>query len=142
MKNNKYRFCQILSISALVLTACTNKTPTPSTSPMSSPNTAGGLPANTTVTPSISPSLETKPIATPRSSPFITNPPNSDIYQVIDEAQKSKFTTQSKNLFKNTQLPNSKVQFNPLDLLAVLASTRQYFQTNLLAIPIFKDRAF
>ena len=121
--NLKYRFDRVLIIIAIVLTSCTNKAPTSSSSPTPSPATAIETPKAPIATP-----ITSSPVVTAPASPAVTNSTSSDVYQVIDEAQKPKFTTQSKNLFKTAQLPNSKVQFNPLDLLAVLASTRQYFQ--------------
>ena len=119
MTNIKYALYQALSISILLLTACTSKTPTSPPSPTISPSTVSGVPS---VTPSRSPSAG-------------VTPSSSDAYQVIDELYKPQFTAQSKNIFKTAQLPNTKVQFNPLKLLAVLASTRQYFQNQAASDP-------
>jgi hypothetical protein len=60
---------------------------------------------------------------------------SSNTYTVIDESHQPQFTAQSTNIFKNTQLPNTKVQFDALKLLAVLASTRQYFQNQFASDP-------
>jgi hypothetical protein len=107
----KYYLWQVLSISAIVLTACGHKVPISSPSPAISPST---------VVPSIS---------TPSNSPSVeATPSSSDVYQVIDEAYQPQFTAQSVNIFKSTQLPNTKIQLDAVKLLAVLASTRQYFQ--------------
>jgi hypothetical protein len=114
----KYRLWQVLSISAIVLTACRHK------APISAPS------------PTVSPSTVVPSIITPSSSPSVAvTPSSSDAYQVIDELHKPQFTAQSRNIFKTAQLPNSKVQFNPLKLLAVLASTRQYFQNQFASDP-------
>jgi hypothetical protein len=116
--NIKYRLYQVLSMSAIVLTACGHKAPILSPSPTISPST---------VVPSIS---------TPSSSPSVeATPSSSDVYKVIDEAYQPQFTAQSVNLFKSTQLPNTKIQFDALKLLAVLASTRQYFQNQFASDP-------
>ncbi len=64
------------------------------------------------------------PVATP-SSPNL--PAQSGEYQVIDELKQPQFIAQSQQMFKFTNLPNSKVNFNPTDLLMVLTSTRKYF---------------
>jgi hypothetical protein len=110
----KYRLYQVLSISAVVLTACVHKAPTPSPSP------------------AISPSTVVAPVSTPSVG---TSSSGSNTYNVIDESHQPQFTAQSANIFKNTQLPNTKVQFDALKLLAVLASTRQYFQNQFASDP-------
>jgi hypothetical protein len=116
----KYHLYQVLILSSIVLTACTSKTPTSPPRPPASPSTVGGVPI----------------VVTPSSSPSVgATPSSSDAYQVIDELHKPQFTAQSKNIFKTAQLPNTKVQFDPLKLLAVLASTRQYFQNQSTSDP-------
>ena len=52
-------------------------------------------------------------------------------YQVIDELKQPQFMAQSKDIFKSTKLPDTKVNFNPADLLVVLTSTRKYFKNRL-----------
>jgi hypothetical protein len=116
--NIKYRLYQLLSIGAIVLTACGHK------APISVP------------TPTISPSTVVPSIVTPSSSPSAEATPSSrDVYQVIDEAHQPQFTAQSVNVFKSTQLPSTKIQLDALKLLAVLASTRQYFQNQFTSDP-------
>jgi hypothetical protein len=113
VKHIKYRLYQVLSISTILLTACGHK------APISSPS------------PAISPS-----ISIPSSSPSVeATPSSSDVYKVIDEFHQPKFTAQSVNIFKNTQLPNTKIKLDALKLLAVLASTRQYFQNQFASDP-------
>lgn len=120
MVNIKYYFRRVLIVSAIALTACTNKTLTPAPSPTGTPAPLAIAPI---VVPSSSPSVITAP-----TNPTVTIPSTSDTYQVIDEFQRPQFTAQSKKIFKIGQLPNTKVRFNAIDLLAVLASTREYFQ--------------
>jgi hypothetical protein len=56
-------------------------------------------------------------------------------YQVIDELKQPQFMAQSRDLFKSTKLPNTKVNFNAADLLVVLNSTRKYFKNRLAEDP-------
>jgi hypothetical protein len=116
--NIKYHLYQLLSIGAIVLTACGHK------APISAPS------------PTVAPSTVVPSIVTPSSSPSAgAMPSSSNDYQVIDELYKPQFTAQSKNIFKTAQLPNTKIQLDALKLLAVLASTRQYFQNQFTSDP-------
>jgi hypothetical protein len=98
----------IVSIGSIALTACTHSIQTPTASP----------------TPSKVPSVPSLPEA--QKSPATTA--ESGTYQVIDELKQPQFTTESQQLFKPVNLPNTKVDFNAPDLLLVLTSTRKYFQ--------------
>jgi hypothetical protein len=92
-------------------------TPTPKVTP--APIGTRSTPASPIPTASIIP-----PVVTP-SSPNL--PSQSGEYQVIDELKQPQFIAQSQQMFKFTNLPNTKVNFNPADLLIVLTSTRKYF---------------
>ena len=97
-------------------------TPTPTVSP-SSINTRA-------VPPSPIPTASIIPPVTPPTAPLPTPnlpPAQRGDYQVIDELKQPQFIAQSRQMFKFTNLPNSKVNFNPSDLLVVLSSTRKYF---------------
>ncbi len=110
-----------LGVGALSLTACQPTMPlsTPS-SPIITPTPIASIspsPVTQTVTKVIPPSplpMLNSTLATP--------------YQVIDEFKQPQFTAISQQIFKPGQLPSSPVNFNAPDLLAVLTSTREYFQ--------------
>ncbi len=52
-------------------------------------------------------------------------------YQVVDEFKQPQFMAQSSDILRAASLPNSRVKFNPADLLVVLKSTRKYFKNRL-----------
>jgi hypothetical protein len=110
-----------VSVGALSLTACQRMMPlaTPSP-PIITPTPIA------TISPSPTPQTITKvipPSPLPNLSSTLATP-----YQVIDEFKQPQFTAISQQIFKPAQLPHSQVNFNAPDLLAVLSSTRQYFQ--------------
>ncbi len=98
--------------------------PKPTISPSPTPTSIQPTP---TVAPApnagLIPSIPTLPTLTPTSKPL-----QAGEYQVIDELKKPQFVARSQEIFKPTQLPTVKVNFNPSDLLVVLNNTRQYFQ--------------
>jgi hypothetical protein len=116
---------------SIALTGCTRTIPTPS------------IPIDRS-SPLVTPSPASSPfsIAT-RRTPLVTNPTTiiptvaplipAQIgdYQVIDELKQPQFMAQSSDILKAANLPNSKVNFNPADLLVVLNSTRKYFKNRL-----------
>jgi hypothetical protein len=93
-----------------------------------------------TVTPS--PAITATPPTAPPAATATTTAPVAPLplpslpvqlgdYQVIDELKQPQFMAQSRELFKSTNLPNTKVNFNAADLLVVLSSTRKYFKNSL-----------
>jgi hypothetical protein len=113
--------------------------PIPTPFPIVTPTPTVAISPVITPTPKVSPSpIKTKsapasPVPTASIIPPVAMPPTPNIpvqsgdYQVIDELKQPQFIAQSQQMFKFTNLPNTKVNFNPSDLLVVLASTRKYF---------------
>ncbi|MDF5724115.1 MAG: hypothetical protein PUP91_27345 [Rhizonema sp. PD37] len=60
---------------------------------------------------------------------------DSKLYQVIDEAQKYKFSVQPHQVLSSGKLPAVDIDFNQADLLTVLSNTRKYFQDYASADP-------
>lgn len=53
----------------------------------------------------------------------------SQVYKVIDELKKYKFSINGNRIFSSATLPNTnKISFNQSDLLSTLVNTRQYYQ--------------
>jgi hypothetical protein len=130
-------FRLLIGATLTALTACNQTKPTASI-PMISPATV--LSSTPTIAPS---SIATKTIPSSLPSPTIKTPSVDPLpvpsippiqagdYQVIDELKQPQFMAESHNMLKATTLPNSKVDFNPADLLVVLNSTRKYFKERL-----------
>ncbi len=128
----------LIGISSIGLTACTRPSSTTSTSeayPASSVSSTTADSARAIPSPavSISPAVKSTPITTAPVAPLptIKLPDGVGDYQVIDELKQPQFMAQSRDLFKSTNLPNTKVSFNATDLLVVLNSTRKYFKNRL-----------
>jgi hypothetical protein len=127
----------LIGVGSIALIACNRIEPTTSV-PTVSPATV--LSSTPTTSPS---SIATKTIPSSLSSPTIKKPSVAPLpvpsipplkvgdYQVIDELKQPQFMADSHNILKAKSLPNTKVDFNPADLLVVLDSTRQYFKERL-----------
>jgi hypothetical protein len=106
-------------------------TPLPTVSPASTATSSPMIPNSvatkpTPILPSPASSLApVSPLPLPSIHPSL--PTTIGDYQVIDELKQPQFMAQSQELFKTANLPNTKVNFNPADLLVVLTSTRKYF---------------
>jgi hypothetical protein len=126
-------FRLLIGIGLILLTACNNTPnnvsipgePSPifATPPIAPPTIA------TKATPTIPSSTVITPSVAPLPVPSIPVPVGD--YQVIDELKQPQFMAQSSDILKAANLPNSKVSFNPADLLVVLNSTRKYFKSRL-----------
>jgi hypothetical protein len=105
-----------LGIYVIALTACTQTsqsvTPVAPILPPASPKVSGAIP-------------------TVRKATTLTPPPTSTAqpgnYQIIDEFKQQRFLAPSQQMFKQSRLPITKVDFNAPDMLSVLLSTRKYF---------------
>ncbi len=124
----------LLGMGAILLTACNRPNPNASAPTPTPPSTTSPVAATPTITPNPTAVVTTSPTAaipnvaplpTPQITPSI--PAETGDYQVIDELKQPQFMAQSRDIFKTAKLPNSKVNFNPNDLLVVLKSTRNYF---------------
>jgi hypothetical protein len=81
-------------------------------------------------TPPASPSPETDSSATPSPlapSPSASASPNNN-YVVIDEQQKPRFSIDPRNIFRNSQIPAVRTEFDAPAMLTVLKNTRTYFK--------------
>jgi hypothetical protein len=127
-------FRLLIGIGSIVLTACSHSNPTASI-PIISPTPGFITPPiapdsiATRAIPTVPSATVTPPSVTPLPAPSI--PVQVGDYQVIDELKQPQFMAQSSNILKAVSLPNSKVSFNPADLLVVLNSTRKYFKNRL-----------
>jgi hypothetical protein len=123
-----------ISLSACTRTIPTSSVPTVSPSPAIAPVPTIATAPVLTVPGVISPAIATKlpttvipPVAPLPAPGMIPIPTQMGDYQVIDELKQPQFMAQSRDILKAAKLPNTKVKFNPADLLVVLTSTRKYF---------------
>ncbi len=127
-------FRLLIGIGSIVLTGCTRTIDTVST-PVNSPLPIFAKPPisppsiATRATPTAPSATVTTPSVAPLPTPSI--PVEVGDYQVINELKQPQFMAQSSDILKAASLPNSKVSFNPADLLVVLKSTRKYFKNKL-----------
>ena len=132
-------FRLLIGIGSIAVTACTHTIPTTSV-PVVSPSpvvtpvpTISSSPAITRSNPAVPSPTAAIPKVLPLPTPGITPsiPTQVGDYQVIDELKQPQFMAQSHDILRAASLPNTKVNFNPADLLVVLTSTRKYFKNQL-----------
>ena len=128
-------FRLLIGVGSIVFTACSQTKPTASIPAIvlsSTPTSSQSLIATNAIPSSVqSPTTTTTPSVAPLPLPLPSIPVTGGDYQVIDELKQPQFMAESKDILKATNLPNSKVDFNPADLLVVLNSTRKYFRERL-----------
>jgi hypothetical protein len=128
-------FRLLIGLGSIVLTGCTQNSNNTASLPPDSPSPIFAVPTISPPTvaaksiPAVPLPAATIPSVTPLPLPSI--PAQIGDYQVIDELKQPQFMAQSSDILRSTSLPNSKVNFNPADLLVVLNSTRKYFESRL-----------
>ncbi|MCY7367985.1 MAG: hypothetical protein LH474_07515 [Chamaesiphon sp.] len=124
----------LIGLGLIFLTGCTQTKNTASLPPET--------PSPIFAVPTISPPPITPKSILPIPSPVVPIPGVTPLpvpplpaqvgdYQVIDELKQPQFMAQSSDILRAASLPNSRVKFNPADLLVVLNSTRKYFKNRL-----------
>jgi hypothetical protein len=127
-------FRLLIGIGSIVLTGCTRtlnnvSTPVPSPLPIFAAPPFSPPSIATRATPILPSTTVKTPGVIPLPPPLI--PVRVGDYQVIDELKQPQFMAQSRDILRAASLPNSKVNFNPADLLVVLNSTHKYFKGRL-----------
>lgn len=122
-------FRLLIGLGSIVLTGCT-QTKNTTALPPETPSPIFAIPT-TSPPPTLSSSSPAAPIPGVAPLPAPPLPAQIGDYQVIDEFKQPQFMAQSSDILRAASLPNTRVKFNPADLLVVLNSTRQYFKNRL-----------
>lgn len=113
--------------------------PSPTVSPSQTPTPAKTPSPSSPGTPAVSPIPAEKKAPTsantptpPQGSPSQLSLPKVSFsqtpYTVINEAHQNQFQVQGQQIFSDSHLPNHQVDFNEVDLLAVLINVSKYFK--------------